>query len=246
MARVELPIVVLNSSTGLPVNGASVAVKFRSSGLNATWWTQETGGTSSTAAVTTDANGRATAWLDRGAYNCTISGTGITTYTEPWDAAPAADNAIDALWLPDNVIATRHLGDGVVTAAELGAAAVTNTKIGPLAVDNTHLATAAKNLFPQLKNAAARTINFGVTDSANGGSWGLANEITSSIAHGLGVTPSFAWITTDTGNVTGNADDIILASIRTLDATNINIRLATRGGGTANFPGINVYWLVVS
>lgn len=246
MARVELPIVALNSTTGLPVSGASVAVKYRSSGLNATWWTAETGGTSSTASITTDSSGRITGWVDRGAYNCTISGTGITTYTEPFDAAPAADNAIDALWLPDNVIATRHLGDGVVTTAELGAAAVTNPKIGAAAVDNTQLATAAKNLFPQLKNAAARTMNFGVTDSNNGASWGLANEIAPSIAHGLGVTPSFAWITTDTGNVSGNVDDIILASIRSLDATNINIRLATRGGGTANFPGILVYWLVVS
>lgn len=116
MARAELPITVINATTGVPVAGASVAVKYRSSGANATWWTQETGGTSSTAAITTDSAGRATGWFDRGAYNCTISGTGITTYTEPWDAIPAADNAADALWLPDNIIVARHLSAAAISA----------------------------------------------------------------------------------------------------------------------------------
>lgn len=104
MARVECPVVVISATTGLPISGASVAIKLRSTGANATWWTQETGGTSSTAAVTTDASGRVSAWVDRGAYNCVVTGTGITTYTEPWDASPASDAAIDAPWLGPAVL----------------------------------------------------------------------------------------------------------------------------------------------
>lgn len=245
MARSECPITVINPATGVAVAGATVQIKFRSSGLNATWWTGETGGTSSTAAVVTDAAGRTSAWCDRGAYNCVITGTGITGYTEPWDATPAADNSIDALWLPDNVIATRHLADNVVGSAEIAAGAVIGTKIGAAAVDNTHLAQAAKNLFPQLFTAANVKMRYGVTDANNGGSWGLANEIAPGIAHGLGTTPAWATVATDTGNVTGNADEIILCSIRSLDATNINLRLRTAGGGTASFPGVNVYWMVI-
>ena len=93
MARIEAPIVALNSTTGLPVAGASVQIKFRSSGTNATWWTAETGGVSSTAACVTDSAGRISAWLDRGQYNCVVSGSGITTYTEPWDAVSAGDES---------------------------------------------------------------------------------------------------------------------------------------------------------
>lgn len=239
MARSELPIVALNSTTGLPVSGASVAVKLRSTGLNATWWTAETGGTSSTAAITTDAQGRTTAWLDRGAYNCTISGTGITTYTEPFDSAPAADNAIDALWLPDNVIATRHLGDGVVTTAELGAAAVTGPKIGAAAVDNTHLATAAKNLFPQLQTVAARKVEYGETGDI---SFGVNTVAETTVTHGMGVTPSFIFLTANTGD---NTNDMVTASWKSKSSTQFVIRVISHVGNL-NFPGINVTWMAIS
>jgi hypothetical protein len=245
MSRVELPIVALNTTTGFPVAGASVQVKYRSSGLNATWWTQETGGTSSTAAIITDAAGRTNAWLDRGAYNCVVSGSGITTYTEPWDAAPAGDNTIDSLWLPDNVILQRHLSDLSVGTAELAAGAVTGPKVGAAAIDNTHLAQAAKNLFPQWLTAANLKMRVGSTDSNNGSSWGLASSINTSIAHGLGTTPTWASVTTEVGTTTGDGEDVLLASLRSLDATNINLRLFTRSGGTANFPGFTIYWMVI-
>ena len=104
MARVEVPVVVINSSTGLPVNGAAVAVSHRSTGTPATWYSAETGGTSSTAALITDANGRVTGWVERGAYNLAVSGTGITNYTEAWDAAPAGDATVDSIWVSETVL----------------------------------------------------------------------------------------------------------------------------------------------
>jgi len=113
MARVELPITVLNSTTGLPVAGASVAITQRSNAAAVTWWTAETGGTSSTAAVATDINGRATAWVARGAYNLTISGVGITTYSEAWDALPASDLGGETLWLPDAVMSNAKMASGL-------------------------------------------------------------------------------------------------------------------------------------
>lgn len=104
MARVELPITVINSSTGLPVPGASIAASYRSNGAPAPWWTSETGGSSSTSAIITDSAGRANAWLERGAYNLAVTGTGITPYTEPWDAIPASDNTFDIALIPDGTI----------------------------------------------------------------------------------------------------------------------------------------------
>lgn len=116
MARVELPTVVLNPTTGLPVNGASIAITLRSNAAAATWWTAETGGSSSTASVVTDTSGRGTAWLARGAYNLTISGSGITTYVEPWDALPASDAGGDTAWLPDLSVTNAKIASGLDAA----------------------------------------------------------------------------------------------------------------------------------
>ena len=99
MARVEVPIIVLNSATGLPVPGASVVIKHRATNAGATWWSTETGSVSSTAAIVTDSSGRTNAWVERGAYVLEVSGTGITPYSEPWDAAPAGDATIDSGWV---------------------------------------------------------------------------------------------------------------------------------------------------
>lgn len=98
MARVEVPITVITPA-GTPVSGASVAITLRSNGSAATWYTAETGGVGSTAPASTDANGRIAAWVDRGAYNCTISGSGITTYVEAFDATPGGDQTVDPGWV---------------------------------------------------------------------------------------------------------------------------------------------------
>lgn len=230
MARVELPIVALNSTTGLPVSGASVAVKLRSSGLNATWWTAETGGTSSTAAITTDSSGRVTGWVDRGAYNCIISGTGITTYTEPFDASPAADNAIDALWLPDNIIANRHLADGVVTTNELGASVVTKAK----------LAADALNGYLKLNTQADRKAAFGIFASVP--SWGATAAVSGTFAHGLGAVPAAVLLTPTAGDT--NAQNISAMVVST-DATNVTYRLTSQGGALSA-PGVQIHWMAIA
>jgi hypothetical protein len=89
MPRVEVPVTVLNSSTGLPVSGAAVSMTHRVGGGPVTWWTAETGGTNSTLAAVTDSSGRVNAWVDRGAYNLSITGSGISPYVEAWDAVPS-------------------------------------------------------------------------------------------------------------------------------------------------------------
>jgi hypothetical protein len=116
MARVQLPFTILDA-TGAPVNGAALAITHRASGSPAVWYTAETGGTGSSASVITDANGRASAWLDRGAYNVQVSGTGITTYTRAWDATPGKDAGIDEPWIDPLALAhpyIRGTGSGVV------------------------------------------------------------------------------------------------------------------------------------
>ena len=99
MARTEIPIVVIDPATGNAVSGASVSVVSRSTGTAATVYSAETGATTVTNPRTTDANGRLTGWVERGAYRLDISGSGLTSYSKNWDSAPAADASVDNPWL---------------------------------------------------------------------------------------------------------------------------------------------------
>lgn len=102
MARVKIPIAVIDPN-GTAVQGASVSVKKRSDGSNAVLYQAETGPTTVNNPTATDAVGRVQAWVDRGSYNATISGTGIATYTQAFEAGPASDRSVDSFWLPIGV-----------------------------------------------------------------------------------------------------------------------------------------------
>jgi hypothetical protein len=149
MARAELPLVLKSTVTGLPIVGAAVLISQRSTGVPVTWFTTETGSTSSTSAVFTDSNGRVTAWVPRGAYNLTISGTGLTTVTEPWDAIPASDLGGDSAWFADATLLNAKIASGLdaskftvstIPAARVGAASVSGTALADLAVLTANLA----------------------------------------------------------------------------------------------------------
>jgi hypothetical protein len=96
--RVRNPIVVLGPD-GKPLAGASVQTNLRPSGTAASVSAAETGGASGSNPATTDEHGKVVQWLERGAYASVISATGLTTYSEPWDAAPGGDAGIDEPWL---------------------------------------------------------------------------------------------------------------------------------------------------
>lgn len=125
MARVQLPIMVIDPATGLPVNGATVTVTARATGSAASVYAAESGGTAGTNILTTDVYGKTpNKWVNRGAYNLAVSGTGITTYTQPWDAAPAADSSVDSTWIAPGEVATSDLAAGAVTVAKLDTSAL--------------------------------------------------------------------------------------------------------------------------
>jgi hypothetical protein len=79
MARVWLgsqTVSPVQDSAGNRVVGAAVTIK-NLDGSNATHWSAKTGGTSSTAAITTNSRGLLDRWIDPGTY--TYSTSGITT-----------------------------------------------------------------------------------------------------------------------------------------------------------------------
>lgn len=89
MARVEVPITVINKDNGAAVSGASVTIKNRTTGSPASVYLTETTPTPEASnTVLTDANGRVNAWVPAGIpYVATISGTGVGTYDEPFEGS---------------------------------------------------------------------------------------------------------------------------------------------------------------
>lgn len=125
MARTEIPLVALNTTTGAPVASAQVAITYRATGSTAPWYASESGGTPNNTPATTDAAGRLTnVWVDRGSYNLAVTGPGITSYTEPYDSSPGSDNSIDTAWLADLVITNIKLAAQAVTQAKLANSSV--------------------------------------------------------------------------------------------------------------------------
>lgn len=108
--RTEIPITVLGPD-GRPLAGAAVTVRTRPGGATATVYAAETGGATAPNPLTTNTQGQVTGWVDRGAYEATISAAGLTTYVEPFDSAPAADRAVDDAWL--NYGALVPIGGGI-------------------------------------------------------------------------------------------------------------------------------------
>ena len=128
MARAEIPLTIIDPATGNAIVGASVAVKLRATGVSAVVYAAETGATTVANPRTSDANGRVSGWVDRGAYQFDISGTGLTSYTEFWDAATSSDGGLDTAWLAASSVTTVKLDTGAVTTAKLAADAVTFDK----------------------------------------------------------------------------------------------------------------------
>lgn len=106
MARTKVPVVVISAATGSAISSASVRVKIRATGADATVYAAATGATTVTNPLTTNAQGRVSGWVDRGNYTATITGTGITTYDEEFESSPAGDRDIDDLWLPADASAS--------------------------------------------------------------------------------------------------------------------------------------------
>lgn len=96
MPRTNVPITVLDAA-GNGVAGASVNVKLRSTGANATIYTTETGPTTASNPLTTDAAGRVTGWVVPGSYNAVCSGPGFSTYTQPFDATVSVGDVVTSL-----------------------------------------------------------------------------------------------------------------------------------------------------
>ncbi len=114
--RTRNPITVLGPD-GKPFAGASVTTKVRATGSFASVYATESGGSAGANPDTTDANGRITQWLERGAYSSTITGPGLDPYVEHWESTPGSDGGIDLSWIPDALLTAAKLIAGLRPSA---------------------------------------------------------------------------------------------------------------------------------
>lgn len=133
MARVEIPVIVLSeASPTSPIAGASVTVKKRG-GVAAIVYS-DSGATNNEVSqpLTTDSLGRLTGWLNRGAYELSITLPGKSAYVEYLDAAPASDGSIEAAWIENATItlakmaaAAKDQAAGTASLRSLGSTSIT-------------------------------------------------------------------------------------------------------------------------
>lgn len=155
MARAEIDLVVNKvSATTARVSagiGATVNVYVRNAdgtnGAAATVYTTPNLGTTAANPITSDAAGRIAGWLDQGSYNLVVSGTGITTYTQPWEAGVVpgagsigttelANNSVtapklqsDAAVDANRAVGTDHIQDLAVSTGKIANLGVTTGKL---------------------------------------------------------------------------------------------------------------------
>jgi microcystin-dependent protein len=122
MARAEIPYVVTKVN-GDAVSGASVQINIRNGGPATIYADATSGTTISTAGLTvTTAEGRIEGWLNEGSYDMTVTGTGITTYTQPIEVVRGDGVGL----LAANSVGTAQVQDGSITFAKLATTVVQN------------------------------------------------------------------------------------------------------------------------
>lgn len=82
MSRIPIKANSVDPATGNAVSGVSVTVKNSLTGSNVTVYSAQTGGSTVANPFTTDSNGRAFYWVDRGPIQLDYSGAGITAFSE--------------------------------------------------------------------------------------------------------------------------------------------------------------------
>lgn len=214
--RTEVPIVVQDAA-GNALAGASVMLNVRGGGAAAVY-AGESGATTLTLPLVSDAAGRVSGWVDRGAYDATVSAAGMATYHEYFDSAPASDGAVDAGWLGDLSVGTAKLANNAVTAAKVADGVLPASKFISGVVGNVPVVTTAAAL-AALTPFDGMEIYF-QPDAANGIMWKLRYNAGSASAF------KWEWVGgSDVASATSN-NSAITATVDTADIAFYTVPLA--------------------
>lgn len=156
MARTEIPLVILHPETGDFVENAAVVINKRPSGAG-TVYTNETGETTLTQPLASDAQGRVTGWVDRGKYSATIVLTGFSDTVVNFDSAPGGDSSITTAWIADDSVTNEKISNEAVSTLQLADEAVTTNKLAVAAISSDRLVDGAVTLIKLAGNSVDAT-----------------------------------------------------------------------------------------
>ena len=188
MARAPFTIEV-KTAAGDAIYGANVTITTRPGAATATLYALETGPTTASNPLVTDASGRVSSWVDRGAYTATVSGSGITTYAVPFDAVPGSNASVDATWLAERTVRGQINTTGSGTIDRGTGFTINRTGTGVLAVTfttafaiiptvvTTYYSVATSNVNPRLSALATTGFTVTMLSSANAAVDGVFNFI---------------------------------------------------------------------
>lgn len=183
------------------------------------------------------ANAVTNAKLANDAADSRVIATGAVGTTE------IADGAVTTAKIADTSITTAKVVDGAITSAKIADGTIATADIAAAQVTKAKLATDALNTFLKLANAGDVSIKFGVSAT---GSFGGNPQIQWTIAHGLGRTPTVAFVTG--GGIatfsSGGGQVPIVGSVNTLDGTSLGAIWRTSDNASTN-NSTPVYWCVI-
>ena len=155
--------------------------------------------------------------------------------------------ALDQLRAGVNAIDDTNLVDGAVKTAKLDAGAVDTGKIADGNVTYAKLATDAKNAFLKLDVAGDKELRYGSHTMTYGFAGGrIVNGYP--IPHGLGRTPDIAFVWASyigAADMNSGQNSAVIASLSTLDATNITCILELPKDSDYTSVGSVLHWAVI-
>lgn len=148
MARVQIPFILQNTA-GDGLANISVQIVNRNTGVLATVYTNESGGTLSPNPILSTTVGRIPGWVEEGPYTVLISSTGTTTITRSMDlirgsgAGIVGTNAVTSAKIVTLNVTSAKFASGAVTSAKINTGAVTEPKMADNSVSTRTLAAGA-------------------------------------------------------------------------------------------------------
>jgi microcystin-dependent protein len=151
MARVEIPIIVLDPDDGSLVENAEILIEDRVSNTESTVYSNESGAGEETQPLSSDVQGRVEGWLERGTYRATISITGHPDREEYFDVTPGADGSITTAWLGNLQVTTGKLANDSITRDKIADDAVGADQVEDGTLSAEKLASSAGITLTQLE-----------------------------------------------------------------------------------------------
>ena len=159
------------------------------------------------------------------------------------------DLAVTTAKINDLAVTTGKLADNAVTLAKMADNSVGTAELVNDSVTYAKLATDVENAFLKLFTAGDRKLKFGMEFPGGGAfAFGGGSRASGVIAHGLGGVPVWAMVAggyVAGANTSTAVDEAVVASIKSMDGTNLAVQCFLTGGATAAVGPNQIAWAAI-